>query len=409
MRLLDYIVPWFVVAHLSLSLTLPPSIKLYKRALSDANFEDRIRTSDDTRRDDPFWRQELEETLQVVRLLAENARQVPWGHELGREWFGGDDFYNLRTRIFDTIIDIIDNPAPHFRIIRTRPSIGLPAGAAAQHYHGQWVDGIYPELTGGARRAAVIHLYPTFWRLRELFQDVPLVAPGEARISFDLNTRAAALFHEASRHVQNSKIKRQLTFAEGHRFNAEFLNNLDNSSEDHPNEDTQDDGSSSTYPDQPDIERYSEMTGEIIEDLVPEHFLTTHDGNVRTFLDSIAPQDDIRPVAYDAIRVQTVPHMHHGQMVAAMNAQNYAAFAITAFRNLPIPEVDDEDPYGDLQAAIDFAGGVGAPPSPNIRAGEGWPNLNPDLQTIGVRYMLAATEIWLDYDQLGSDFLKKSV
>ncbi|OAL48983.1 hypothetical protein IQ07DRAFT_68443 [Pyrenochaeta sp. DS3sAY3a] len=192
---------------------------------------------------------------------------------------------------------------------------------------------------------------------------------------------------------------------ENEGFTTGFLDNLYDANEDHPNTDTTDNGGA-TYPDQADIDREA-LTVEIIEDLVPERFLTEHDGNIETLLDSIAPANGDRPAAYDPVRVRAIPQMHQGQMMAAMNAQNYAAFAVAAFRNLPVPNVNTEDPFGDLQDVLDFAGGVGAPPSPNIRAGEGWPNLNPDLQNIGVRYMLAATEIWLDYDQLGSDFLKK--
>lgn len=67
---------------------------------------------------------------------------------------------------------------------------------------------MYPELTGEARRAAVIHLYPPFWELRELFQNVPLLAPGEARMSLDLNSRSSALFHEVSCPLQMLKTKR---------------------------------------------------------------------------------------------------------------------------------------------------------------------------------------------------------
>lgn len=57
-------------------------------------------------------------------------------------------------------------------------------------------------------------------------------------------------------------------------FTPEFLTNLEAADEDHPNEDTTDDGSSPTYPDQPDIDRDVEISGDIIQDLVPERFLT---------------------------------------------------------------------------------------------------------------------------------------
>lgn len=101
MHLLNYISPWFVAAQLASSLALPPSInsRLYKRELSGANFENKIPEAQEPDGFDPFWQQEVEESLQAVRLLAENARQVPRGHEIGREWFGGDDFYDLRTRM----------------------------------------------------------------------------------------------------------------------------------------------------------------------------------------------------------------------------------------------------------------------------------------------------------------------
>ncbi|KAH7086976.1 hypothetical protein FB567DRAFT_602539 [Paraphoma chrysanthemicola] len=364
MRSLIYLLPWFLLSHLSWSLTIPPSINVHKRALTGDNFVDEVGTSSPPDEEDLFWRQELEESIQVVRLLAQNALRVPQSSFVAALYFGGSQFYDLRTRIFNAIIHIIDNPPPHFRLVRAQRVAGLPATTAAQVYYGRWVEGTYPELTGEARRAAFVHL--ASWMLDINLQDEGF-SPDFIQLLYATHGGA------------------------------------------HPNNNQQDDQTRPTYPEQPDIARNTDITGQIIEDLVPENFLTNQgdDPFLSTLLDELARPGRPRPVAYDIRRVEIVPSMHHGQMIAAMNAQNYAAFAVVAYRNQLVEPVDYNDMDGDIQDAIDFADGVGVPQDPSIRAGEGWPDLNPDLQNVGVRYMLAATEVWLDYDQLGSDFLKK--
>lgn len=58
-------------------------------------------------------------------------------------------------------------------------------------------------------------------------------------------------------------------------FSPEFLAQLLDDSVEHPNSNEEDDGSSPTYPEEPDILRYHTLRGQILEDLVPERFLTT--------------------------------------------------------------------------------------------------------------------------------------
>ncbi|KAF2120959.1 hypothetical protein BDV96DRAFT_683351 [Lophiotrema nucula] len=384
MRLLHGAAQWCILIHLSLSLYIPSSYKPLKREFTNANIEDRINDGD------AFWREELLETIATVRLLATYALRVPPDHPFVQEWFLDNSFVDLRNRIFQEIIGIIDNPPPHFRFIRTPQQ---ETGTHAVTLAGRWADGLYPELDGTNRRGGVIHLFPEFWAANETFRDIPLIPPSEGRMDRDLNTRASTLLHEMV-HLASFLLNIDLA-AEG--FTQPFIDIVNDRVED-----------GTGAPEQTDL--VADPNGRLVDDIVPEDYLVAgnqQDDRPRQWLAEIRPPNEPSPPpAYDTVRMRIMLHQVHGTQMAAWNADNYAGFAMAAFRDRPIPAFNPSDPYGDLDEALEFAANVEEPPSPNIRAGEGDPAINFELGDIAVRFMLRATEMWVGYDQLGKDFTK---